>query len=112
MADSPQRTFTPTPKRSDLDLEKGAYEPNSDYDTATIGPESEPATRDGPAGEKREEEVKEERDPNIVSWDGPDDPTNPMNWTMRKKWSNIAVLSVLTIITRVPRSPCCSIVSF
>jgi hypothetical protein len=86
-------------QRSDLDPEKGAYEPNSDFETATIVPEtgSEPTTRDGPLdSEKREEE---ERDPNIVTWDGPDDPTNPMNWTMRKKWGNVAVLSILTIIT-------------
>jgi hypothetical protein len=100
MADSSsQRAFTPTPKRSDLDLEKGASEPNSDYDTATIGPESEPVTREDSSGEKQGKEDEEAMDPNIVSWDGPDDPTNPMNWTMRKKWSNIAVLSVLTIIT-------------
>ncbi|KAK4126996.1 MFS general substrate transporter [Parathielavia appendiculata] len=97
MADSSsQRALASTPKPSDHDLEKGAYEPNSDLDAATIVPESESVTRDGPAGEKREEEGS---DPNIVSWDGPDDPTNPMNWTMRKKWSNIAVLSVLTVIT-------------
>jgi len=106
-ASSSQSALAEKPKRSDLDLEKGAYEPNSDFDTATIVPESEPATRDGPPGEKGAaagrssvtEEEEGERDPNIVTWDGPDDPTNPMNWTMRKKWSNIAVLSILTIIT-------------
>lgn len=87
--------------RSEVDLEKGNnYEPNSDFETATIVPEprSETGTRDGaPAGEKSSEE--EDKDPNIVTWDGPDDPMNPMNWTMKKKWSNIAVLSILTIIT-------------
>jgi len=30
------------------------------------------------ADEQREE--REERDPNIVDWDGPDDPANPRNW--------------------------------
>jgi hypothetical protein len=38
-------------------------------------------------------------EPHIVSRDGPDDPTHPMNRTIHGKWSNIAVLSVLTIIT-------------
>ncbi len=104
-ASSSQAALADKPKRSDLDLEKGAYEPNSDFDTATIVPESEPATRDGPTGEKAAAAGQssgtedEETDPNIVTWDGPDDPANPMNWTMRKKWSNIAVLSILTIIT-------------
>ena len=27
---------------------------------------------------------KSSRDPNLVSWDGPEDPTNPKNWTFRK----------------------------
>ncbi|KAK4133744.1 MFS general substrate transporter [Trichocladium antarcticum] len=83
----------------DLDLEKGPFESSSDCEAATIvsDPGSGPGSRDGPpSGEKAEEG---ETDPNIVTWDGPDDPANPMNWTMRKKWSNIAVLSTLTIIT-------------
>ncbi|KAJ4303892.1 hypothetical protein N0V88_001492 [Collariella sp. IMI 366227] len=102
MADpsSSQAAFTANDraKRSDLDLEKGAYEPNSDYEAATIVPESgsEPTSRDGEPNEKA---VDGDSDPNVVSWDGPDDPENPMNWTMKKKWSNVAVLSILTIIT-------------
>ncbi len=100
MADpsSSQTAFADKAKRSDLDLEKGELN-NSDFEAATIVPESEPVTRDGPAGEKGGEETQEDGDPNLVSWDGPDDPTNPQNWTMRKKWSNVAVLSILTIIT-------------
>ena len=46
-----------------------------------------------------EEQEERERDPNVVTWDGPNDPQNPMNWTMKKKWTNIAVLSVLTLVT-------------
>lgn len=90
MADSSSSNATIADKveRSDVDLEKGAYEPNSDLEAATIVP-------DGEKGRP------EETDPNVVSWDGPDDPENPMNWTNRKKWSNIAVLSILTIITCV-----------
>lgn len=37
-------------------------------------------------------------DPTIVDWDGPDDPANPQNWSSAKKWSNIAVLSALTLL--------------
>jgi hypothetical protein len=27
----------------------------------------------------REEDIKNEKDPNLIAWDGPDDPENPMN---------------------------------
>lgn len=27
-----------------------------------------------------------EKDPNVVGWDGPDDPKNPKNWSTHKKW--------------------------
>ena len=38
-------------------------------------------------------------DPNIVDWDGADDPANPLNWKRKQKWSIIAVLSAMTFIT-------------
>jgi hypothetical protein len=96
--------------RADLDLEKGGYEVNSDLETAkTIvsEPGPEPAVghgatageSEGAGQEDSANENKDGPDPNIVTWDGPDDPLNPMNWTMRKKWSNIAVLSFLTLLT-------------
>lgn len=50
-------------------------------------------------GEIFSEEDEREPDPNVVTWDGPNDPMNPMNWTMKKKWTNIAVLSILTLVT-------------
>ncbi|KAB8336668.1 hypothetical protein FH972_020979 [Carpinus fangiana] len=44
------------------------------------------------------------RDPNVVTWDGPDDPENPMNWTDRKKWLLIAVVSSITFTTPLASS--------
>ncbi|KAF2180796.1 major facilitator superfamily transporter [Zopfia rhizophila CBS 207.26] len=40
--------------------------------------------------------AKDETDSNVVDWAGPDDAENPQNWTPFKKWSNIAVLSLIT----------------
>ena len=40
-------------------------------------------------------------DPNVVGWDGPDDPNNPINWSEKLKWGNIAVVSLVTFITSV-----------
>ncbi|RSM03266.1 hypothetical protein CDV31_010542 [Fusarium ambrosium] len=42
--------------------------------------------------------------PNIVSWDGPDDPENPMNWSTVRKCINIGLMSLLTIISPLASS--------
>lgn len=38
-------------------------------------------------------------DPQIVGWDGPDDPENPLNWPESRKRINLILLSVLTVIS-------------
>lgn len=43
-------------------------------------------------------------DPNIVDFDGPDDPANPMNWSPAKKWGAIAVVSAITFLTPLASS--------
>ncbi|KAL2398925.1 MFS-type transporter penM [Exophiala dermatitidis] len=43
-------------------------------------------------------------DPNVVDWDGPDDPENPLNWTPRRKWFNILLLAVMTTLTPLASS--------
>ena len=39
----------------------------------------------------RETGVSSLRDPNLVTWDGPDDPKNPKAWAFRKKWAAVIV---------------------
>jgi hypothetical protein len=36
---------------------------------------------------------------NIVDWDGPDDPRNPQNWSGRRKWLTVALVSAITFVT-------------
>ena len=38
-------------------------------------------------------------DPNIVDWDGDDDPEKPINWPNSIKYRNIFVVSALTLLT-------------
>ncbi|KAF2665260.1 putative MFS multidrug transporter [Microthyrium microscopicum] len=46
------------------------------------------------------DEVKiEVSDPNIVDWDGPDDPQNPLNWPNSRRWGSVAVVSGITFLT-------------
>lgn len=39
--------------------------------------------------------------PNLVTWDGPDDPENPLNWTSAKRWTTVAVVSYTTFLACV-----------
>tara|TARA_R110002003_G_scaffold13_5_gene872 strand:- start:13812 stop:15155 length:1344 start_codon:yes stop_codon:yes gene_type:complete len=50
------------------------------------------------------EEEQEPQDPNIVDWDGPNDPANPQNWTASKKWGIIGALGAVTLITPLASS--------
>jgi hypothetical protein len=46
----------------------------------------------------------EPQNPNIVDWDGPNDPANPQNWAPRKKWGIIGALAAITLITPLASS--------
>ncbi|PWY75800.1 putative efflux pump antibiotic resistance protein [Aspergillus eucalypticola CBS 122712] len=39
-----------------------------------------------------------------VTWDGPDDPENPKNWPMKKKWAAVVTVSCFTFISPVSSS--------
>jgi hypothetical protein len=70
-----------TPSRQQHhDLEKGA--------STTIAPTTE----------------EELTDPDLVDWDGPTDPHNPLNWSSWKKFSNLFVLSMMTFLTPLASS--------
>src|ERR1700722_3537234 len=49
----------------------------------------------------RDTAAREDRDKNVIDWDGPDDPQKPVNWPARKKWTNIVLVSALTMLTWV-----------
>jgi hypothetical protein len=55
----------------------------------------------GPALEKSKttRSGRSARDPNLVAWDGPDDPENPKNWTMKRKWAATVIGKWLFYLT-------------
>jgi MFS family permease len=67
------------------DVEKQPGHDNDVFDTAT--PE------------------KASKDPNIVDWDGPDDPANPMNWPSARKFAAIGIVSLISMLSLVPYNP-------
>lgn len=44
---------------------------------------------------------EKEANPDLVDWDGPDDPENPFNWPSYKKWRQLMFMSVNTFLTYV-----------
>jgi hypothetical protein len=46
-------------------------------------------------------DLGDSKDENIVWWDEPvdQDPENPKNWSEKKKWGTIAIVSSITFIT-------------
>lgn len=90
-------------------------EKRPDIEPVTTGPSSLSTTRSGSHVEPSDLEkalsthedqdvavtVRQTTDPNVIDWDGPDDPENPLNWPSRKKWTNIYLLSAITLLTCV-----------
>ncbi|KAK3082325.1 Citrinin biosynthesis cluster MFS transporter mrr1 [Coniosporium uncinatum] len=53
--------------------------------------------------EKQESEQKpdngeEEKDPNLIEWDGPDDPENPLNFSPMRKWIITISMGLMTFV--------------
>ncbi|KAH7021784.1 major facilitator superfamily domain-containing protein [Macrophomina phaseolina] len=97
---------SPTPvNRSSMD-EK---DPEKDEDVSrarrsplrpTASDESDSADDDIERQKTREQqrpaEGQQEKDPNIIEWDGPNDPENPMNWANWWKWTVTITLGLMT----------------
>jgi multidrug resistance protein len=47
---------------------------------------------------------RSEKDVNLVTWDGPDDPMNPKNWSRQRKWAATITVSLFTFISPVSSS--------
>jgi len=39
------------------------------------------------------------QDPSIIDWESPETPDKAVNWTSKKKWSNMAIISTITFLT-------------
>ena len=45
----------------------------------------------------KQRENEKAADPNVVDWDGPDDPENPLNWSTRQRYFHVALASIFTL---------------
>jgi hypothetical protein len=73
------------------DEQSNLFVPKSHLSSLPADPEKGPDST-------KEAAVQMEEDPNLVSWEGPTDPDNPRNWTSRKKWRSLIIVSCFTFI--------------
>lgn len=76
-------------RRSDIDVEKEAGAAISRRESSAL------TISASPPGEGSQQP----QDPNVVFWEGRDDPANPMNWSPAKKWGSIMVVSGITFLS-------------
>ncbi|RYO88687.1 hypothetical protein DL766_004433 [Monosporascus sp. MC13-8B] len=60
-----------------------------------------PAQADTDATDVERSPVAKAPDPNVVDFDGPDDPENPMNWSPAKKSVAIAIVTMMTLLSPI-----------
>lgn len=98
---------SPDPRASDLShtstLNRNEKDLKDDSSDTVEGQSSE--NRDVEKGSSNQEPKgeksgggEEERDPNVVDWDGPDDPANPMNWAPARKWTIAVCMGLMTFV--------------
>lgn len=81
------------------------HSPSNDKDVKTATVENDLEKGNSPAlSFTAGEEESTERDPNIVDFDGPDDPMNPLNWGFTKKWGMVLLISAITFLTPLASS--------
>lgn len=69
---------------------------------AGLGKEIGAIVEEQPAGDdddSKDQGASSEDDANVVWWDGPDDPQNPLNWPTWRKVMTCTVISAMTFIT-------------
>lgn len=80
------------PTNATKDIEKGPS-----WKTTEATPNSRRNSRAGSS-------FPEADNTNLVDWEGDDDPANPQNWTRRRKWAAIALVSAFTFMSPVASS--------
>jgi hypothetical protein len=80
--------------------------PRSDLEKGLGNETAVSVTSQGRESQKTEAEIPQPsrldgdaKDPNLVTWDGPDDPENPFNWKTYKKARQLVFMAFNTFLT-------------
>ena len=88
---SSDTTTAPTPPDATSDSEHAKEFADAEKGQAgPVGPDEHQAASQAAKDRQKQEEN------NLVGWDGPDDPENPMNWSKKKKYTVTVFYATLT----------------
>lgn len=92
-----------TQSGTDVTDQKERHEKEKEQEQHVAGEKPEDKDKNSdPSGDKEKDpDAAAVVDPNIVDWDGPDDPANPRNWSMSRKMLNISLVSVSILYSYV-----------
>ncbi|KAL8724515.1 MAG: hypothetical protein Q9181_006793, partial [Wetmoreana brouardii] len=77
---------------------------STDVLAGTDGGDLEKADSPSLSAINEEEKQQDPRNPNLVDWNGPDDPEKPTNWANRRKYGIVAIISSITFLTPLASS--------
>ncbi|ROW14928.1 hypothetical protein VPNG_03346 [Cytospora leucostoma] len=69
-------------------MSKTGVSPHTASDSGAVASGSVPGESD-----------KQLKDASIINWDGPQDVADPQNWTDRKKWAHVIMVSLFALVT-------------
>ncbi|KAL8724530.1 MAG: hypothetical protein Q9166_007907 [cf. Caloplaca sp. 2 TL-2023] len=94
--------------QADITLANTNYSPSSTYaDSYNENGDVEKAEADKHSLAAVDEErghQQEPQDPNLINWNGPDDPEKPTNWSNGRKYAIVTVISSITFLTPLASS--------
>ena len=97
--ESSPTTYQPDPaahpayQPADIDIEKQSF--SQEHDSQR---QQSDDSNDDDSDDKKDDEKEDKKDPNLVTWDGDDDPENPMNFKPAKKWSMALMFGLMTFV--------------
>lgn len=74
------------------------------HHSSSMGKDVEKGAESASVADSEETEEDVSIDLNIVDFDGPNDPENPLNWKASKKWGMVGLISAITFLTPLASS--------
>ncbi|KAL5119795.1 hypothetical protein ACEQ8H_002401 [Pleosporales sp. CAS-2024a] len=100
------RSRQKTCARSDDEAEEevkneSAHQKETSYQEIRDGVPYEHDVEAQPPALEKNKSSRSIRDPNLVTWDSDDDPKNPKNWSMKRKWAATLIVSCFTLVSPI-----------